>query len=203
MHEMNIRFAAIAGLALATSAASAANVSVTATFDPSGFAPFVLNLTDIDPVSIDVGDSLDLTVAFTTGGLTVGSGSGVWFGLLTSGPSGTLQTDSTLSFTGASANLQGSGPLAQANSFVHVGSYFSNGLIQVGPGDFSFVTANQQLSVLSADVGARRYTQAFYYYETFVAPPPRVPEPGALALIVTGLGLVGFATRRRWSAAQD
>lgn len=198
---MKIKFAAFAGLVLCASVASAANVSVSATFDPSGFAPFDLNLVDIDPVVVGDGDTLDLTVAFTTGGLTVGSGSPVWFGLLTAGNSDTLETESTLSFTGASANLQGFGPLAQANSFVHVGSFFGNGLIQVGPGDFSFVTARQVLTVLGSERGQRTYGQAFYYYETTVGPPPPVPEPGVLALMMGGLGLVGFATRRRRSGS--
>jgi hypothetical protein len=106
-----------------------------------------------------------------------------------------------LSFTGASANLQGFGPLAQSSSFVHVGSFFGNSLIQVGPGDFSFVTARQVITVLGSNLGSRTYDRAFYYYETTVRPPPSVPEPGVLALMMGGLSLVGFATRRRRSGS--
>lgn len=195
----SIMTAGIATIALA-GAANAATITVSATFDPATLTPFSLNNVAIDPVVIDAGDTLDITIAFLGGPVTIGAGSAIWFGLLASGDSDTLDTSSTISFTGGSANLLSSfGPLGQINEFVHVGSYFANALITTGGGDFSFTTANQLLDVISAPAGARGYERAFFYYET-TATGGVIPEPATWGLMIAGFGLVGAAIRRRTAA---
>lgn len=191
----NICVAAVAVFALA-GAANAATSVIDATFDPAALNPFALNTVAIDPVTIGTGDTLDLTIQFVGGPVTIGAGSAIWFGLLTSGGSDSIETSSLLSFTGNSANLPASiGPLLQTNSFVHLGNYFGS----VAVGDYSFTTANQLLDVLDAPVVPRSYDRAFFYYETTItgSAGPAVPEPATWAMLISGFGLVGATLRRR------
>lgn len=189
----------IATIALA-GGANAATITVSATFDPATLAPGTLNDVPIDPVTIGAGDTLDITIDFLGGAVTIGAGSPIWFGLLT-GVGDTLDTVSTISFTGGSANLVSSfGPLPQTNSAVHVGSFFANPLITTGAGDFSFVTANQLLDVISAPAGPRVYDSAFFFYATTITGGGVIPEPATWGLMIAGFGLVGAAIRRRTAA---
>lgn len=178
------------------SAASAATITVNTTFNPGPLAPFALNTIAIAPVTIGTGDTLDMTIDFTGGPVTIGGGA-LWFGLLTSGAD-VLQAQSLLTFTGNSANLPGSiGPISQENAAVHVGSYFFD--VANGSGPFSFATARMQTLVLAAPAGPRAYDSAFFYFESTITPGV-IPEPASWALMIAGFGLVGASVRRRTAA---
>jgi hypothetical protein len=197
------RFFAASVLAFAIAApASAANFIVSATVNSGTLTPFQLNVVDIDPIAIDVGDTLDLTITFSGGTLTLGGGGALWTGLLTGDDVGGVTTTSTMSFTGGSANLvANAGPMTQVNEFVHVGNYFGNSLIQSAPGPISFSGINQMMTFDSADFnGPRTYGRAFFYYETSVTPSV-VPEPASWAMLIAGFGLVGALARRRRAIA--
>lgn len=190
----------VAGLLLAGVAVSPASAvtTISASLNSATLLPNIFNVVAISPVTLGVGDTLDLTINFTGGPAVVGNGSALWIALLTStGPSGTVNTTSTLSVIGGSANMvTTAGPLSQANLYVHVGSYFFNSLVQTSAGNMSFTGLNQVLTLDSDDMGvARDYQNAFFYYD--VAGSPTVPEPASWALMIAGFGLVGGALRAR------
>lgn len=195
---MRSAFAFAAVLALASALPAGAVTTVSAVINTGTLAPNTLNQVAISPVSLTVGDTLDLTLTFSGGPLTIGGGGALWIGLLTNaGPSATINTDSVLSFTGASANITGFGTLNQNNLFAHVGSYFGNSLYQTSAGDITFTSINQVVTLLSDNIGTPRdYQSAFFYYETSVV-GGGVPEPASWAMLISGFGLTGAAMRRR------
>ena len=189
--------AVVAVAAAALAAPASAVTTISAVINTATLAPNTLNTVAINPVTLNVGDTFDLTLTFSGGPLTLAGGTAIWTGLLVgSGPSGTINTDSVMSFLGGSSNLVGStGVLNQDNLFVHVGSYFGNSLFQTAPGNITFTAVNQVTTLLSDNIGqARDYSSAFFYYETSVV---AVPEPSSWAMMIAGFGLVGAALRRR------
>ena len=190
-------FAVVAFASLAALPASA--TVVTASLDATAVVPFVLNSVAINPVSLDVGDSLDLTINFTNGPMVVGNGSALWIGLFADSASATLNTTATMFVLGGSANMVASANSTQNNSFAHVGNYFPNSAIQTAAGNMSFAGLRQTLTINSSDVaGARRYDRAFFYFEAL---PTAVPEPQSWAMLIVGFGLVGAMSRQRRLAA--
>ena len=194
---MRIAIALAAMMTLAAAVPAGAVTTVSAVLNTGTLAPLTLNNVAITPVSLTVGDTLDLTISFSGGPLTLGGGGALWIGLLTGDGSGTINTDSVLSFTGASANISGAGPLNQNNLFVHVGSYFGNTAYQTAAGPITFTSINQVVTLSSDDIGGpRSYDRAFFYYET-AAVGGGVPEPASWAMLIAGFGLTGAAMRRR------
>ncbi len=191
-------FALAAILALASPAAATVH-TITAEFNESSILPYALNSVSIADTVIADGDTLDLTVTFTGGSITLPEGSAVWFGLLT-GEEDALQTTSVLSFTDPSANiLPITDPLTQTNIYVHMGNYFWSSLFKTGSGAFSFSTANQLMTLDSSGLGSRTYQSAFFFYED-VTGPTVLPEPATWAFMIAGFGMVGYAARRRRAA---
>lgn len=177
--------------------ANAANFIVNAVINSATLQPSFLNVVDIDPISLEVGDTLDLTITFSGGPLTLNEGSPLWTGLLTTDAEGLITTTSTLTIIGGSANLvTSSGPLTQDNESVHVGNFFGNSAVQTAPGSITFTGLNQMMAFDADNIGApRSYNQAFFYYESSAV--AAVPEAASWAMLITGFGLVGAVARRR------
>lgn len=186
-------FALAAFASLAALPASAA--VVVASLDATAMNLFSLNTVAIDPISLGVGDTLDLTINFTNGPMVVGDGSALWIGLLTNGASGGVTTTATMFVLGGSANMAASFGTTQLNNFVHVGNYFNAGQFQTAPGDMSFAGLRQTMVFDSDNIGSPRlYDRAFFYFEQL---PAGIPEPQSWAMLIAGFGLVGAAARRR------
>jgi hypothetical protein len=157
MKPLLFAVAAVASLAAFPTSAAV----ITASLDANAMQINLLNNVAITPVSLGVGDALDLTINFTNGPMTVGNGSALWIGLLTNGDGATLNSTATMFVLGGSANMFGSLNNTQDNSFAHVGNFF--GGFQTGPGDLSFAGLRQTLTINSSDLqGPREYDRAFF-----------------------------------------
>lgn len=195
MKPLLFAVAAVASLAAFPTSAAV----ITASLDANAMQINLLNNVAITPVSLGVGDALDLTINFTNGPMTVGNGSALWIGLLTNGDGATLNSTATMFVLGGSANMFGSLNNTQDNSFAQVGNFF--GGFQTGPGDLSFAGLRQTLTINSSDLqDPREYDRAFFFFSEL----PQggvVPEPQSWAMLIAGFGLVGAAARRRRSGA--
>jgi hypothetical protein len=201
---MKLKFAFASALLLATSSAAfAAIVTVNHVYDPANLLQSDITGEALaTPVTLGIGDTLDLTLTFT-GGSTIFANNedGFWGLLLTSGDSSELQTTGTLEFLGASANIV-SGPiaLAQNNAFVHLGSYYTSSLYRLDAAQISFTGLRQIITIDGDTLGApREYDRvALTYFSGDVQSGGRaVPEPATLAMVLTSLGMLGAAARRR------
>ena len=195
MKPLLFAVAAVASLAAVPTAAAV----ITASLDANAMQINLLINVAITPVSLGVGDTLDLTINFTNGPMTVGNGSALWIGLLTNGDGAMLSSTATMFVLGGSANMFGSLSNTQDNSFAHVGNFF--GGFQTGPGDLSSAGLCQTLTINSSDLqGPREYDRAFFFF-TDLSQGGVVPEPQSSAMLIAGFCLVGAAARRRRSGA--
>jgi hypothetical protein len=194
---MKLLFAS--AMLVAASAASAVTVTVSHVYDPANI--LIANITGepVAPFALDVGDTLDLTITFL-GGVTVTAvgEDGLWLLALTGDFGATLQTTGTLEFLGASGNVvAGPIPLAQTNSSIHVGSYYSSGLYRTDANPISFTGLRQIITIDSSDVaGPRTYNRIALTHFAGVVEGGVIPEPATWAMLIAGFGLVGGALRR-------
>lgn len=193
-------------LAFASSAASAATFVVNHEYDPANLLPGnITGETLATPIVLGVGDTLDLTLTFSGGSTIFANGEdGFWPLLLTDGVGAALQTTGTLEFLGASANVV-SGPiaLAQNNSSVHLGSFYSSSLYRLDNSPISFTSLRQIITINSDDIGASREYQrvALTFFQGSVTSVPgnvngAVPEPSVWAMMLLGFAVIGFSVRR-------
>ncbi len=198
MFECKTLFAAIAAVTC-LGAAQASTVVASHVMNPASVAPCCfVSETLATPFTLQVGDTLDQTVTFTGDALvSINHEDAIWFLNLT-GPSQTMQVSGTIEFLNPSANLM-TGPIAlptQTNSFIHVGFYVPESAYRLGAGAISFSGVRQILTIDSSDsLEPRTYDQVVLNYFTSA-----VPEPTSWALMLGGLGLVGWAGRRRSAA---
>jgi hypothetical protein len=193
-------------LAASSSSAYAAVVTVNHVYNPANIiqSSLVGELL-ASPITLGVGDTLDLTLTFTGGATVFANGEdGLWgLVLISDGPSGSLETTGSLEFLGASANVV-SGPIAlsQTNSFVHLGSYYTSTLYRLDSNQISFTGLRQIITINSDDIGvAREYrTVALTYFSGQVGGEV-VPEPATWAMMIGGFGMLGAAARRRGRTA--
>jgi hypothetical protein len=192
-------------LVASSSAAFAATVTVNHVYNPANILPVSLTGEALaTPITLGVGDTLDLTLTFT-GGSTVFANSedGLWGLLLipSGGLNATLETTGSLEFLGASANVV-SGPIAMAqqNLSAHIGNYYGSGLYRLDAAQISFTGLRQIITIDSDDIGTpREYDRVILtYFQGNVG--GAVPEPAAWAMLIAGFGLVGAASRRQRAA---
>jgi hypothetical protein len=193
-------------IALAIAPSRAANVVVNHVYDPSHVLPAsILGEALATPVTLGVGDTLDMTITFTGGAIAHFTGEdGLWPLLLTqTGPDATLNVSATMEFLGASPNVvSGPIPLDQDNSFVHVGVFYSSGLYRLDANPISFSGLRQIITINSDDIGVEREYQrialTFFSGSVRFTPGAVVPEPATWAMTLSGLVLVaGVRLRRR------
>ncbi len=190
--------AGVMALAIPTSA-NAVTIMSTVVFNPADIAaPF--NPVPLDSVvSLDAGDTLDLTVTFAGGATVSVAGESFIWPLLFSGQSATLQTSGTFEFLGASSNVV-SGPVAisQEMSFAHIGNFLRPADYRLDSDTISFSGIRQIITVDSEDLGTTRdYSTIAFATDGIVGIAAGVPEPATWGLMIAGFGLIGGAMRRR------
>lgn len=198
-----MRIGTIIGASFAVASAlpaQAATIVVNHVFDP---AHVNLSFTDAEalanPFTMEVGDTLDITMTFIGGqAVTLTNAPDLWLLALTD-QSATLQTQGTLEFLGASANVvAGPIPLSQDNRFVHVGNYYTSNLFATDANPISFTGLRQVITITGDDLGApRTYSKVDLYTAGTVGVGGTVPEPATWAMLILGLGLVGATLRKR------
>jgi hypothetical protein len=195
--------ACLGSLLFAASPAAADTVVVNHVYDPSNVVlGSIAGEPLITPVTLGVGDTLDLTITFTGGQIAHFDGEdGLWLLLLTNGGDATLETTGTLEFLGASSNVvSGPIPLDQDNSFIHVGSYYFNSLYRLDADPISFSGLRQIITITADDIGTDREYQTIAL--AFFAGSVRfsgsvVPEPASAVLMISAVGLVAASKLRR------
>ena len=149
------------------------------------------------PVTLAIGDTLDLTVTFGGQRVSIDNESYLWPLLLT-GVSDTLGTTGTIEFFGAQGPLANTAPLSQTNQFVHIGQYTFSNLYRTGAGAISFTGFRHLVTIDSGSVASRDYQQLAIMTDGIVSVSAAgVPEPATLALMILGMGAVAGATRHR------
>lgn len=194
----------IFGLVVAAGATSAdaATITVNHVMNPASVtASNIAGEALAVPVTLGVGDTLDMTITFAGGAsLQVTGEDGLWPLLLSNGDGGTLQVSGTLEFLGASANIKpGLLPFTNSNSFAHIGQYQFSTFYRLNSSPITFSGIRQIITITSDDIGAPREYQriALTYFTGQVGVAPAIPEPASWALMICGFGLVGGAVRNR------
>lgn len=161
--------------------------------------------------ALDVGDTLDLTYAFTGGAVALQGESYLWMlALASSGGAQSLTVSGTLQFLGGSANLL-SGPFApvltpQTAAQRHVGLFTRPADYRIDGALATFTGIRMILSLDASspglDFNGDPFTTGPRIYGlgglTFNRDQPSsAPEPATWAMLVLGFGAVGSALRRR------
>lgn len=143
-------------------------------------------------VASAVSASANTSYSFTTGaGIAESQIGGSIFGGYYTGSAFTQQ-----SFEGQFFNNEHVESTGQASS----GSYTVNAGAGVASNYFSAVSLNTQIGIAAQQTGKGR-TDAALTSVSYNFAVSAVPEPETYAMMIAGLGLVGFAARRRKSAA--
>lgn len=219
---MNRALLARAALIVLTSAgltapATAATVSVNQTLDlaltafaPTGWSGVVGAPAFSAPflVPIAVGDTFDFTIDFaSTQTLTLTNTSLLWAFAYADTPSSNVTGTGTLSLLDASGNaLLSSNVLTTTEGSIHFGQQFGNsdfgGALS---GSVSFYGLRYTATLDSYDepgLTVRNYSVPAFYFVADSNSVALVPEPETYALMLAGLGLVGFVARRSAAVKQ-
>lgn len=156
---------------------------------------------DNGQVTIASNDHVELNVTFTSGRmLTIGDGAEWFSGWLAS-------TDNNSSFTidNASIEFTGFSGTGGASSLYNLGSV-SSGVAHIGPYLSDFLSFGQSVSftgykvtydVLSIAQDPHDYGSLWFIAEGDNRSISPIPEPETYAMLLAGLGLLGFMARRR------
>jgi hypothetical protein len=198
----SLALAAALALAIPLSA-NAATVVVSHELDPANISASISQENLATPFTLDVGDTLDFTLTFTGGPITLTGDSYLWLLSLTNTDSQTMFVSGTFEFLGASANLVGGPiPVSQDNSFVHIGAYLNSSEYRLDSAPITFSGIRQILTIDSSDVdiNVNAGASSREYYSIALSTDGRVgaiPEPGTWALMIVGFGAAGAMIRRR------
>jgi hypothetical protein len=205
----------VCGAALLTAMPAEAAIHVlTATYDPAALTPSTVLVQSLgQPITLGLGDTVDLTIRFT-GGVSVAFPSNF---VLSSGlythQAGTVRTDTALSFTNPSPNIHSASD-QQNNGFSSIdylvaGHYewllyrSDTNLLPENAPPVSFTAMRNVFTISAVYSGAatRSFDRVYFYFagETPVAgaAAASLPEPSSWATMIAGFGAIGAGLRRR------
>jgi hypothetical protein len=201
----SLALAAALALAIPLSA-NADTVVVSHELNPANIGLNLNQETLASPFTLGVGDTLDFTLTFTGGPITLTGDTVLWLLSLTADGDQAMQVSGTFEFLGASGNLVGGPiPISQEMKYLHIGAYLTPGAYRLDSAPITFSGIRQILTINSSDAdinvevgaSAREYYSVGLYTDGVVSGGAVVPEPGTWALMIVGFGAAGAMIRRR------
>lgn len=218
MRLANMRLGALAGLALLSVPASAANTVIRSFVFPSsaaGAPGTSLNFALPDPFALQTGDTLDVTVTFAGGALSLTDEDGIFPAFFHDYATGmNLSAQGQVQFLNPTGALR-TGPIAisQNNAAAHIGFFIDPALYRTGAGAIGFTGIRQLITINTTTLFSEgsddpRGPDDLFTYRSgvvwvFGQTPgggggvPVIPEPATWAMMIAGFGLVGGMMRRR------